>query len=81
MSGQFKHFSDMISLISYKLTTTVERPNSHIFVRPKNGDYLAMCDCSVSLWLFEYLEEFASKVSILVWEFDFCLWFGKLFSH
>ena len=31
---------------------TVEHPNSHIFVRPKNGDYLGMCDSLGFLWLF-----------------------------
>ena len=50
---------------------TVEPSNSHIFVRQKSGDYLGMCDCLSTLWLFGYLEDFASKVLILVLEFDF----------
>ena len=45
---------------------TLELPNSHIFVTPKKRDYLGMCDCSDTLWLFGYLERFTSKVTILV---------------
>ena len=36
-----------------------------------------MCDCFGTMWLFEYLEDFASKVAIPVLAFDFCLYFEK----
>ena len=63
----------LILKVSSVLLNTVVYPNSHIFVRFKSGDYLGtMC-------LFGYMEDFASKVWILVLDFDFCLLFEKYF--
>ena len=54
-------------------------PNSHIFVRPKSGDYLGMCDYLGTMWLFGYIEDSASKGKILILDFDFCFLFEKYF--